>query len=71
MNKAKNIQKPTKNAWSIDVVIMRFFLVVTLPIVNILWILLIIVEFISKLIYNAKLSKKWKFTIERLFKNAL
>lgn len=71
MNEAKNIQETTKKAWSIGVVIMRFLLVVTSPIVNIIWLLLVIVEFISRIINNALLSKKWKTLIERLFKNAL
>lgn len=71
MNEAKTIQEPNKKAWSIGVVIMRFLLVVTSPIVNVVWLLLIVVEFISRMINNASLGKKWQTLIERIFKNAL
>ena len=71
MNEAKTIQEPNKKAWSIGVVIMRFLLVVTSPIINVVWLLLIVVEFISRMINNASLSKKWQTLIERIFKNAL
>lgn len=50
---------------------MRFLLVVTSPIVNIIWVLLVVVEFISRSINNARLSKKWQTLVENIFKNAL
>jgi len=60
-----------ENKLNLGIVIMRFLLVVTSPIVNIIWLLLIISEFISKLIYKSKLSKRWQRLIEGLFKNAV
>jgi len=71
MNEANNIQESTKKVWSIGVIIMRFLLVITSPIVNIIWLVLVVIEFISRVINNAELSKKWKTIVERFFKNAL
>jgi hypothetical protein len=71
MNTAIKKKETTKKALSIGVVIMRFLLVITSPIVNIVWLLLVVIEFISRIINNARLSSKWKTFIERVFKNAL
>lgn len=47
---------------------MSFLLVITSPIINIIWVLLIIAEFISHIINNATLSKKWQTLLEKIFK---
>lgn len=71
MNEVKSIQETTKKAWSIGVVIIGFLLIVTSPIVNIVWVILVVIEFISRIINNAILSEKWKILVERVFKNVL
>ena len=66
-----NSNKPQRPQLNIGVVIMGFLLIVTSPIINVVWVLLIVIEFISRIINNTRLSKKWQTLVEGIFKNVL